>query len=113
VRAPHVINRGAVRGEPADSWEPVATRLRHVLGASCGRAILHRPGQVVLRLAERLRCPPIGSSSASGERELSVSSASGVLRGVALLHTRSSALGVRLLPSPPSPVVMRRALRPA
>ena len=91
-----------VPSQIADSEEPVAAVLMHMMGDLTGRTLLVFPRPTALRLAHLMLRRPGDESAELGELEQSAIKEAGNILSGAYMNALSELMGLMLLPSPPS-----------
>src|SRR5919206_673931 len=91
-----------VPSQIADSEEPIAAVLMHMLGDLTGRTLLVFPRPTALRLAQIMLRRPERESAEFGELEQSAIKEAGNILSGAYMNALSEFMGLMLLPSPPS-----------
>src|ERR671926_689951 len=91
-----------VPSQIADSEEPVAAVLMHMIGDLTGRTLLVFPRPTALRLARLMLRRPEREDAEFGELEQSAIKEAGNILSGAYMNALSELMGLMLLPSPPS-----------
>src|SRR5919202_2950321 len=91
-----------VPSQIADSEEPIAAVLMHMMGDLTGRTLLVFPRPTALRLAQIMLRRPEREDAEFGELEQSAIKEAGNILSGAYMNALSEFMGLMLLPSPPS-----------
>jgi chemotaxis protein CheC len=91
-----------VPSQIADSEEPIAAVLMHMMGDLTGRTLLVFPRPTALRLAQIMLRRPEREDAELGELEQSAIKEAGNILSGAYMNALSEFMGLMLLPSPPS-----------